>query len=240
MLRFVIAGLLALAIPVCFVSAADDVKAPVLKGDGPSLKFVPPEGPIKTSTLVVFKIETNGKQVLIEVNSPYAEFRKDSSGKEVVFLFRAAGEYKISGYTSLDDNLIKTEFVVTVVRREDEPGPGPGPGPIPVDPLVKELQDAYNADSAVDKRERMAGLVRAMKYGADQATIKATNGDVVSVVSQKTKDEIGDNLIGIRKAIGKYLNANLPLENQQMTPELRKKYVDAYNKIADSLEKISK
>ncbi len=246
MFRYVLALVVtsALFIPIGFTTAAD--KANVNVKGSPQLKITPPEGAIKTCSLVKFKIETNGKQVLVKINSPTVETSMDSGGRELVVLFHSPGDYKIWAITSMNDELVESEISVTVVKNDNNPDP-PGPKPpappvppTPVDPLVKEFQDAYNLDNAPDKRERMGGLVRAMRYGVDQASVKATNGDVVAAVASKTKEEVADSLLGVRKSIGKYLNGVLGEDNMNMTPDLRKKYAAEYTKVADALEKVNK
>lgn len=125
------------------------------------------------------------------------------------------------------------------------PGPKPPPSPTPpapVDPLVKALQDVFQGEQG-EQKGKLPQLVEAMTYAVEQAKTAATNSDLASLLRVKTKEVLGDtatvsHLYNTRKAIGDYLNKELPYGPITFDDVTRAKYVAAYTKVRDALKEV--
>lgn len=218
-----------------FFTSAIAQAAPNPVQTAPELKLLPPEKEPTTCSLVVVKIQTNGKKVIVRTETGVDQ-SLDTSGTKVNLVFSKPGLQKIWAVTSLNDDLVEAELVL------DVKGSGPAPNPDPVvpdekDPLVLSLKDLYSKSSATDKA-KVTALVDALKEGARAANDanSKTNLDIVSAVQGKTAT-LGSSLSDVRKEIGKFLNANLPETKVDLTPEIRNNFNTTYTKVATALEK---
>lgn len=199
----------------------------------PELKLLPPEKEPTTCSLVVVRIQTNGKKVIVRTDSGVDQ-SLDTGGTKVNLVFSKPGLQKIWAVTSLNDELVEAELVLDVKRS----GPNPDPVvPDEKDPLVLSLKDLYSKSSDTDKA-KVTDLIDALKEGAHAATDanSKTNLDIVSAVQGKTA-KLGNSLSDVRKEIGKFLNANLPETKVDLTPEIRANFSATYTKVAVALEK---
>jgi hypothetical protein len=110
------------------------------------------------------------------------------------------------------------------------PGPGPGPGPAPepkpVDPLTKELQNAYGLDTSAGKAEQVQALAALYK----------------SAIDKVADAETGAKLLADLKAVAaamKIPDDALPLVRSRVAVELKKVLV-AGTLSADQKDQVKK
>lgn len=137
-----------------------------------------------------------------------------------------------------------------VLRVEAGQGPKPPPDPDPQpkpDPLVdvqllKDVQAAYDADPAADKRASLAALAKAMDQ-ARAACGDPTLGDAGALSQRVSADTVAavgrGKLPGVGAAIGSHLSARLPQQpTAPLTPEVRARAAGAYQTVAATLRAV--
>lgn len=226
---------------------------PLYKTDGAPLK-VPAEIKAEVGDFVVISAETEGKAVMFyPIDSGLKRFPPDllNSKKAAVFSAPKAGRYRVLVYTSVND--VPTEpAIVTVIVGDAPPGPGPGPGPDPgpgpipppnpVDPLTATLQKAYDAEPQADKKDKLALFIPCMEKAAEYANDPnfTTAGELEKAVRLYTTSRVGNNqLPNLGKAVVEYLTKDVQFPddpNAKLTPELRVKLYQGYDKLSKSLK----
>lgn len=197
-----------------------------------------------------FKVTTSGKGLkIVPLDQGLVLFPSDKlkDSNEIGVRATRPGTYKLLIYTGNADGPSEPKIISIVIGGVLPPSPNPPDPPKPdpivppvVDPLYKALKDAYDSDSAADKRERLRALAGVMKdasgYAKDQGIL--TNQTLVLKVSEQTRDKVGQSLLNVRRAIGAYMNKEFPTEVFQLTAEYRTKFSDVYAKIGKYLEEI--
>lgn len=183
--------------------------------------------------LVKIQAETKGKKVIWIVPK---EFDADSlDGPRLVGVVNVPGTYRILCITSIEDEPIVAECLLTV----------DGTGPIPVppnDPLKKDLQDLYTADQGPKKAESLVALAAlyraAIAYAADPEILTADK--LAELVRSAVRSKLAtSDLPSIRVRIATEVANSLPGDTgAQMTPEVRAKAAAVYTRIATALEAI--
>lgn len=127
--------------------------------------------------------------------------------KTAIVYSKKPGKYRLLAYTAAGDEPSDlAECVVTIGEPPPgpDPGPQPGPEPGPVDPLVKKLQDAYNADSDPQKASLPAKLASLYRHGSDIAgsmSIATWDGLFSSMSKQASESGVAGKLSKVQAVI---------------------------------------
>ncbi len=137
------------------------------------------------------------------------------------------------------------DVVVTVGGVPPTPIPPTPIPPGPVDPLVKALQEAYDAESAAGKSTQLSNYIAVI----DRAAVRAQSGQITTVkqladaVHTDTETTVGQAgqgaFVKVRTAGTAYIkSAGLPTIDGPITQDTRDKASVTYTKLATALRQV--
>lgn len=132
--------------------------------------------------------------------------------KQTVVVGARAGRYRLLAITCLGDEL--SDPVVCTVLLGDTPpvppGPSPDPAP-PTDPLAKELQALFRADTGAGKAQHLVALTALYRQAPAALDKAATAGDLLRILRDASTSLLPpDALKPLRQRLAQELGANLP------------------------------
>lgn len=133
-----------------------------------------------------------------------------------------------------------TEVVIEVTGARPPPvvPVNPPVNPPVTDPLVKRFQEAISKDADKALLPQFIAVMRESMGLANQPTY-GDSATLAGEVAKRTNKAVGaGGLKAIRDAVGEVLDADLPTDNQALTPELRGRVGACYAKIVAALEKL--
>lgn len=153
-----------------------------------------------------------------------------------------AGRYTVLAWTVHDGKPTgAAECVVTFGAPGPDPDP-PGPDPVPVDPLVKEMQAAYTADTGATKADSLKalhGFYVGLVGLAGRSTAK-TWGDLFDETKDAAKAAgISGKLMGMQAILQKELQAAVPVKRDEpLTEQGKATAANVFRKLATAIGQV--
>lgn len=237
------------------------------RGDDPTIWKAPKYPAIKLPERISGEV---GKPIAItaDANGPYVRWLcqddpkalRAAGDKGVIATFSKPGNYRVWGWTALENRPSSAAFTYVVVRPADPspeptppPDPGPGPGPSPpepippappdiVDPWAAELKKAFDGDlgSPADKAKwvgALGGFYAAMAEHVRKPAVK-TVGDLLADYRAAQPSLLPDgSLMNVRRACGaKVAEVGATDPEATLSDDLRSKFANVFTRLALSLE----
>jgi hypothetical protein len=196
---------------------------------------------IKPHTLARLKVDgADAKSAILWRIYPPEKVDKATTSREILEFTGPPGEYTVE--VLVISNSPEGVLRVDEARHKLRIGePTPPPPPPPPDPLARELQALYQADTSPTKRADLGLLVELFRQAGSLA-----NDPGVTTLSQLAERVAGagasllprERLQSVRRRIGQHVAVEFGDQDATLTPSLRSKASATYQRISDFLRAI--
>jgi len=202
------------------------------------LLVVPPsiaiEGPesADVNSVVIINIDVVGQDLKFDCNPKNDNWKVvkflDNNKTGIVFFPKEEGQYTFSIASNNENKTALSTYSVTV---------GSSPNPGPVDGLKSTLAKSIKDDKAT--KEQVQSLAKFYKNATRDLVPKAK--DIQELLTEMRKIAPDPNILrATRKSLDTYFQNKLPKQNIVLTRIVRDNFVNEFEKVATTLEQLSR